>query len=594
MSTSAAADRNPKLWLLLASWAVTAGIFVVRSITGSANTPLILDTDDAMRLTVVHDFLNGQGWYDPVQHRLNVPYGAEIHWSRLIDLPLAGLLWVLRLFPVNADVALAYVWPLFLLLILLWVCGRLAIRLGGPDTALPAMLLPAFSIITMAEFAPGRLDHHSVQIILGFVLVISVIEALERPRVAMVAGCAAALSVAIAIEGLPMVAAAAVAFGLAWVGARRHAVALRDFGLSFALASLLALAVSLPPERWFLPLYDQISIVYVGAALCCGAAFLALSVLPLERWMARLACGVVAGGLVAGIVLYAWRGLLTGPYGALDPWLQSNWIDRISEAQPWWVSLMGDPTYPIGVLVPVVTAAGVIGWQALRRQGAERGVWLLYGLFLGVALAVMLLQIRAARMATPLAIPACAVLIVSARALYVARPRPLPTVGLLGSWFISASIVVTLAAGLIVMAFPAYDEATTDNFRVSRQQCLQPKAFTELAALPPARLMTPIDLGSHVLLYTPHAVVSAPYHRNAQGVLDTFRFFNQPIDDARGILDARDITLLAICPSMAEVRGMVDYTPDSFVALYAQGKLPPWLQRVPLEDSPIELYRVSR
>ena len=95
--------------------------------------------------------------------------------------------------------------------------------------------------------------------------------------------------------------------------------------------------------------------------------------------------------------------------------------------------------------------------------------------------------------------------------------------------------------------------------------------------LPPERIMTPIDLGSHVLLYTPHAVVAAPYHRNEQGVLDAFRFFNEPIEESRAILEERGISLVVICPAMSEVRGLVAHSARSFVTLYAEDKLPAWL-----------------
>ena len=39
----------------------------------------------------VRALLDGQGWYDLRQYRLNPPAGADIHWSRLVDLPIAGL-----------------------------------------------------------------------------------------------------------------------------------------------------------------------------------------------------------------------------------------------------------------------------------------------------------------------------------------------------------------------------------------------------------------------------------------------------------------------------------------------------------------------
>src|SRR3954449_8482617 len=60
-----------------------------------ANTArTLLDTDDAMRLVQMHDWLAGRGWYDLVQPRVEPPLGLESHWSRLIDAGLAGTLWV--------------------------------------------------------------------------------------------------------------------------------------------------------------------------------------------------------------------------------------------------------------------------------------------------------------------------------------------------------------------------------------------------------------------------------------------------------------------------------------------------------------------
>ena len=56
------------------------------------------DTDDNMRMMQVRGLLHGQGWFDLRQYRLNAPFGANIHWSRLVDLPIAGLILLLRQF----------------------------------------------------------------------------------------------------------------------------------------------------------------------------------------------------------------------------------------------------------------------------------------------------------------------------------------------------------------------------------------------------------------------------------------------------------------------------------------------------------------
>ncbi len=50
-------------------------------------------------------------------------------------------------------------------------------------------------------------------------------------------------------------------------------------------------------------------------------------------------------------------------------------------------------------------------------------------------------------------------------------------------------------------------------------------------------------IGADILVWTRHSVMAAPYHRNEQGVLDAFRFLNEPIATARTILAERGISL---------------------------------------------------
>ena len=56
------------------------------------------DTDDNMRLMQVRAWLAGQGWFDLRNYRLNPPGGFDIHWSRLVDLPIAALILLFRPF----------------------------------------------------------------------------------------------------------------------------------------------------------------------------------------------------------------------------------------------------------------------------------------------------------------------------------------------------------------------------------------------------------------------------------------------------------------------------------------------------------------
>ena len=51
--------------------------------------------------------------------------------------------------------------------------------------------------------------------------------------------------------------------------------------------------------------------------------------------------------------------------------------------------------------------------------------------------------------------------------------------------------------------------------------------------------------------------------------------------------------MVVICPAMPEVQGMIDYAPDSFVALYAKSQLPDWLNVRDLGLSPLVIYDVK-
>jgi hypothetical protein len=588
-----AASSRPDWKLFAAVLLVGVVIMVLRAMQGAGTSPFFSDTDDAMRMVVVRDFLNGQPWYDLTNHRLNTPYGAEVHWSRLIDVPLACLLWLFTLLagPAQALVLTGYVWPMLLLAVLLWVSASLAMSLVGREGVLPALILPLLSPAVTAEFNPGRVDHHNVVIILTLAMVWLAVETIRRPRLAIAGGLMAATALAVATEALPTIAAAILVAGLGWVFDPSRAAAMRNFGLAFAAGSALHLALYRPPARWLEAACDVLSPVYVALAIGVALAFTIASLLPAPRhaWQRFLLLGLL-GGVATGAVAFVYPECLKGPYGAMDPWLQTNWLASINEAKPWIASVVDLPAYSLAVGVPVLIAVIVVLWR-LWKVPEGRAEWAVLLIFLLAAATIMLLQVRGSRLAIMPSIPAAAWLIVAARRHYLSHQRLLPALGLLASWLAFAGIIISLSVAMVVTLVPsrAQDVAVA---RAGKQPCLLPGAFADLAALPPERILSPIDLGSHLLLYTPHEVVAAPYHRNQQGVRDTFRFFNDPINEVRGMLETRGVNLVVICPAMAEVRGLRSRADDSFASLYADNALPDWLEDVSLPDSPLKLFAV--
>ncbi|UJW84669.1 hypothetical protein [Devosia sp. SL43] len=591
-SPSPTSSRGPDLRIVAAVFAVAAIILVVRAVVGRAGLPFFADTDDAMRMVMVREFIQGQGWYDLTAHRLNTPFGAEIHWSRLIDLPLALLVMAFTPF-LGADLALVaagYVWPMLLLLVLLWLSARLALRLVGPEGVLPALILPVLSPAITAEFTPGRVDHHGVVILLTLAVAWAGVESIRRPRFAVLGGLFAATALAIATESLPTIGAAILVAGLIWVFDSTRAATMRHFGLAFALGSMAHLAIFRLPSRWFEPACDVLSPVYVGVALAVAAAFTIASFIPARAaWQRLLILGLLgAAGMALVAVLYPQ--CLKGPYGELDPWLQANWIAGIIEAKPWTSTISELPAYAVAVGVPALLGTLVVLYR-LWKVETDRPEWAALLVFLVFAAVIMLAQVRGARLAIMPAMPAAAWLIVAARQRYLASPRLAGIAGLILSWLAFSGIVLALVVAATVNLFPGRAQQVAEA-RADKEPCLVPSAFADLAALPPERIMSPIDLGAHIMLYTPHEVVAAPYHRNQQGVRDAFRFFNDPIADARAILTARGIGLVVLCPAMAELRGLPSRAEDSLANLYAKGEVPAWLQDVSLPDSPLKVFAV--
>src|SRR5580704_7079827 len=68
------------------------------SVTKVWLTGAFANTDDAMRLVEVRDWLAGQAWFDLHQYRLDPPGGVDMHWTRVLDVPLAFLIKAFSMF----------------------------------------------------------------------------------------------------------------------------------------------------------------------------------------------------------------------------------------------------------------------------------------------------------------------------------------------------------------------------------------------------------------------------------------------------------------------------------------------------------------
>jgi hypothetical protein len=587
-------QRTETRALLLIIWGATVISYLLTSLRAGET----LSTDDAMRLVEVQDFLAGQGWFDLTQYRLSPPGGVAMHWSRLIDLPLAALIRAGELLApaALAERAATIVWPVALLLVFLAGVVRLARELAGDAAARLALVFAALLAPVMQHFRPGAIDHHNVQLAL---LVWSVALAMRpQARDAAVAGILCALSLAIGQEMAPAIAALAGAIALRWIvlGAETKSSTVA-FALSFAGATLMFFAAAVAPADYAVPACDALSIVQVAAAVLGGGGLALLAGLPgVNSRLRRLASAAALGAILAAMLVLAFPACLGDPYAQLDPRLSEVWLANVSEARS-ILSLWRDLPQEVPAYYGLIAAGlGLALVQVLREPAERRWPWIESFAVLASLAAVALWEMRGTAAANALSaalVPAALVRIFPApdgraiffgigRAVLVAAAflNPLALIGI-GA---AAARTIEIAAGTQRPTVIADGPGT----------CRRAADYAPLARLPRGLVLAFIDAGPFILMETPHSVLAAPYHRNLAGNAAMLDVLLAAPDDAGARLAALGIDYVAFCPGAPERYNYIRSAPGGLAAALARGETPAFLERIALDGTDLAVYRRRR
>jgi hypothetical protein len=555
-----------------------------------------MSTDDSMRLVEVRDLLGGQSWFDLTQYRLDPP-GSLMHWSRIIDAPLAGLMLALRplLGVTGAEAATLILWPTLLfgaaLVLVAAIAGRMAEVANRNAVQLAAMLIAALSAPALIHFRAGAIDHHNAQIVLllGFVLCAG---ALEQSRgQACLAALSAALSLAIGLEMLPAIAVGCIAIlGLAiWRG---EAVArqVAAFGAALAGASVLLALILLRPDSLSTPVFDAFGGPVLLLSAGGGISLVAVGAVSVWRpgWPARLATAVVSGGVVLGAFYWLFAGHIASPYAAVDPLVASIWLDHVEETMSFPTMWQLEPQKILGFYgFPALTL--VMAVIAIMRTDPQlRFRWIVASAVLAALFGISLWEMRGAAGATLIAAPIFA--------------ASLPLVWhtcKMGQRLLIAALLLSPANFAItgLTARPLIDRIVGPHWTVATQDsqstCRAVSSVAPLAQLPQGRIMAPIDLGPGILATTGHSVFAAPYHRNNDGNLAMIQLMMANPDSALQMLRQRQAGYVVLCRGSLEQSDLVALAPDGLAARLTRGEVPPFLEPVDLHSaSQISAWRV--
>ena len=582
-----------RLWpAVLIGWGVASILLTLVAASSIANLWLP-DGDDAMRLLEVRDWLAGQSWWDVSQHRL---WGGAfaMHWSRIVDLPLGGIM--LALDPIvgqaaSTRAALVAV-PLLILVVVMALATRLTAMLAGVERARFALLLVAMSPPIVHQMRPMRIDHHGWQVMLALGAVVAL---LSRPswRSGTAVGLCLAALVSVSLEGMPMTAAIFGVALLAWAhDPARRTQALAMTGTLIAGVVLLHAATRGP--AMFAPACDAIApawIAALGLATAVAAATVLLAPAAATRRALVTRVGGIAAAAVAGAVtLRLVAPLCTrGPFATLDPLVYTVWYRNVSEGMPIWEQQLG--TAITAYATPLVGLAGMI----VARQasaGTARIRWLILLAIAAAAFVFSLLIVRGQATANVLAIPGVAWLLLGwlrgARRIGPVLPRT------------AATAAALLAAtpwlpGLALVPARSQADPTENLPRVAQRglaSCTEGREVSDLRALPAGTVFAPLELSPPLLVATPHRAVASGYHRNTAAIHRVLATFMASPAEAERLVRASGADYVAVCPGENEVAIYKRLAPDGFWARLERGERFDWLQPIALPGSPVLAWRV--
>src|SRR6185295_8073342 len=126
---------------------------------------------------------------------------------RLIDAPLAALIGALSpiIGPERAELATRITWPALLFFALALIVAREAYRRAGAVGAAFAVMLVVASNIALAQFRPGRIDHHNAQILCAVAGLIFLVRSMNERRAGWIAGLLLGLGLAVGYEAIVLV-----------------------------------------------------------------------------------------------------------------------------------------------------------------------------------------------------------------------------------------------------------------------------------------------------------------------------------------------------------------------------------------------------
>lgn len=579
-------DKNWR-WLLLLGWILVSAWFV-HARWDAIQWFALGDTDDNLRIMQVRALLGGQDWYDLRQYRLDPPFGADIHWSRLVDLPIAGIKLALTPLtgPLTAERVAVALAPLLPMAVTMTTVAMIARRMLSPIAFPLAVAVLVLAPSLRGMWAPLRIDHHGWQLALLSVAMLALTDS-KAARGGALLGLASALSLVIGLEMMLYLALAGAAMVLMWIRNQGRATGLAAYGGSLAGGCALGYMLFASNANRA-PVCDALSPVWLSAMIAAGGLAVALALLsPRSAWL-RFGAAALGGGMIAAAFAYFWPHCL-GRLEGVSPEAEALWLSNVREALP--IYRHGARTTVIVASLPVI---GLVGYAVmLWRNRTDELFFTRWAALAGLATlaaSLLLWQSRAGAAAQLLAVPGATALgwLILPR-IFASRKLPVRVAGTVLAFLLVSGLLTQNAARLL----PQSANSRLKSVNRANNRCPTLAALRPIALLPKGYVLTFVDLGPRLIAVTHHDAVAGPYHRNDEDIVDVMKAFRGTPDAAHRTIRRRGIDYVLICPNLSESTIYASKAKNGFYMQLNRGRVPDWLKRIPLPaNSPYKMWRV--
>ncbi|MEM5474305.1 hypothetical protein WNZ14_21465 [Hoeflea sp. AS60] len=546
------------------------------------------DVDNHMRALQIRTVMSSAGhWFDLTLPMIATPDAYVSPWSRLIDLPYVVIAKILESFlPPSAALEWAFlIWPPLMLAIFSWLCVLIIARLlggfqlSGVRYSLVLALTMVLMVTAVLEFAPGRIDHHNVQIITMLAVLLGLLR-WDRAGGWLI-GAGSALSVVVGLECLPFVVIAFSGLVVCYLFAVRGAEQVLAGAAAAMLATSVVCAAAFLGPNVALAQCDAFSAPYlmlmIGGSLILFAASrgAASAALPVKL----LVLGLPTAALL-GAVAWLYPSCLQGPYQVIDPLSRALWFNRIWQEESFLLFYRkGQYEAVLNLALQAMMIACAVPFMWAR---AKRDPGLVISLLIAAAALVLTLivtrYIRFPAALAPLFLPAIIAHLISGESVLQRR------------WAGGLSAGVIGTASLLYVTVPPIEWSFDSVDFMSFDEC-KDQDFSVLSKVAPGRIAVPLGLSMPLAEVLPDgfSIANVPFHRAAPGMKRMFETFTTADPDVRRAALA-PFDYLAVCRFKLR-------SEDGDTALYATlsagGDWPGLIRIAPERETDFQLFRID-